>query len=191
MTEFLMKIKPAPRTPRKIRDELSKMHVTLGPTVGLMRTKGIKYIPAIISSAFACGEDEIDEQKANPYVSELMRKVNVMIRNYRDDIRTRLSPRIFWPIQTLEMKEVKDELEILLTNDLFSKEDPNDRKLAEEDLKNCILSKEMEKMTPEQRIDDHIDFLNGNMRLWGEFFKGAYEIHKQHNVEMWFHIIGL
>lgn len=45
-------------------------------------------------------------------------------------------------------------------------------------------------MTPEQRIDHCIDFLNENMRKWGEFFKKAYDIHRQRNVRMWLHIVG-
>ncbi|MEM3712097.1 MAG: hypothetical protein QXR97_00950 [Thermoproteota archaeon] len=46
-------------------------------------------------------------------------------------------------------------------------------------------------MEPEQLINSRIDSMNSFMKAWGEFFKKAYDIHKQYNVKMWFHIIGL
>ncbi|MEM3775029.1 MAG: hypothetical protein QXX92_08565 [Candidatus Bathyarchaeia archaeon] len=63
--------------------------------------------------------------------------------------------------------------------------------IAAEYIKRTGVSYEEEQMTPEQRIDDRIDFMNILLREWGEFFKQVYEIYKQHNVKMWLHIEGV
>jgi len=157
-----------------------------------MKKKGIKYILEIIRAALACGENELNEVCAKSLVAQLMKEVKVVIRCSRDSIRTEFSPRIFWPVEVLDVKEVKDDVETLTTNDLLSKNDPEDRKIGEKELlEDIVPSKEEEKMTPEQRIDAEIDFRNRNLRAWGDFFKRAYEIHKQYNAEFWFHVIGL
>lgn len=77
-----------------------------------MKSKGLKYIPAIIDSASAWGEKEVEETGKNPCVSYLMNKVEVMIKKCRDNIR--IDPRtggpglkIFWPVEVLDVEEVK------------------------------------------------------------------------------------
>jgi len=196
MTEYWMVIKLEPKMRRKIREELRKMYMILAGESWLMEKKGLKYIPAIINSAYAYGEKEVEEAKKNQYVSELMAKVDVVIKKYPDNIRIDRKTygpglKFFWPVEVLEMEEVKKELEILLTRELFSKDNPEDRKIAEEDIKRTGLSIGEEEMEPEQRIDSRIDFFNRNMRKWGEFFKEVYEVYKQHNVKMWLHIEGV
>ncbi|MEM3449780.1 MAG: hypothetical protein QXP38_13095, partial [Nitrososphaerota archaeon] len=120
MTEYWMVIKPMPKAPRKIREELKKMYIVLAGESWLMEKRGLKYIPAIIRSAYSYGEKEVEEVKKNQYVSELMCKVNVIIKKYPDNIRVdpktwRRGLKFFWPVEVLEVKEVKDELEMLLT----------------------------------------------------------------------------
>ncbi|MEM4169492.1 MAG: hypothetical protein QXZ66_03100 [Thermoproteota archaeon] len=195
MTEYWMVIKPMPKAPRKIREELKKIYIVLAGESWLMEKKGLKYIPAIIRSAYAYGEKEVEEAKKNPIVSELMSKVDVMIKKYPDNIRVdpktlRSGLKIFWPVEVLEIKEVKDELEMLLTKTFFSKDNPEDRMIAEEYIKRTGVSYQEEQMTPDQRITYRIDFMNGFMKEWGEFFKRVYEIHRQHNIKMWFHVEG-
>jgi len=191
-----MVVKPAPKSPRKIREKLKHMSMPAIGSSWLMKSKGLKYIPAIIDSAFAYGEKEVEEVKKDPYVSELMVKVDVVIKKYPDDIRIDRKTygpglKFFWPVEVLEVEEVRKELEILLTRELFSKDNPEDRKIAEEDIKRFGLPIGWEKMEPEQRINQDIDFFNGNMRKWGEFFKEVYEVYKQYNVKMWLHIEGV
>jgi len=192
MTEYWIVVKPAPKTPRKIRERLK--HISMS-AVGSwrMKSKGLKYIPAIIDSAYAWGEKEVEEAKKDPIVSYLMGKVEVMIKKCRDNIRANpetLGPdfKIFWPVEVLDLEEVRKELEILLTRELFSKDNPEDRRIAEEDIKRTGLAIGEEEMKSEQRIDSRIDFFNRNMRKWGEFFKEVYEVYKQYNVKMWLHI---
>jgi hypothetical protein len=189
-----MVVKPAPKTPRKIREKLKHMSMS---AVGSwrMKSKGLKHIPAIIDSAYAWGEKEVEEAKKDPIVSYLMGKVEVMIKKCRDNIRANpetLGPdfKIFWPVEVLDLEEVKKELQTLLTTNLFSKDNPEDRKIAEEDIKRTGLSIGEEEMEPEQRIDSRIDFMNRDMKAWGEFFKEVYEVYKQHNIKMWLHIEG-
>ncbi|MEM3449197.1 MAG: hypothetical protein QXZ66_03095 [Thermoproteota archaeon] len=91
----------------------------------------------------------------------------------------------------MDVEEVESELEVLLTKNLFSKDNPEDRRIAEEDIKRFGLAIGEERMEPEQLIDSRIDFMNENMKKWGEFLKEARDIHKQHNVKMWLHIEGV
>ncbi|MBO3770127.1 MAG: hypothetical protein QXS51_02860 [Thermoproteota archaeon] len=79
----------------------------------------------------------------------------------------------------------------MLTKNLFSKDNPEDRLIAEEDIRRTGLAIGEEQMEPKQLINSRIDSMNSFMKAWGEFFKKAYDIHKQYNVKMWFHIIGL
>jgi len=41
-------------------------------------------------------------------------------------------------------------------------------------------------MTPEQRVDWNIDFLNKWFKHWAELFRKAYEIRERYKVEVWF-----
>jgi len=196
MTEYWMVIKLEPKMRRKIREELRKMYMILAGESWLMEKKGLKYIPAIINSAYAYGEKEVEEAKKNQYVSELMSKVDVVIKKYPDNIRIDRKTygpglKFFWPVEVLEMEEVKKELEILLTRELFSKDNPEDRKIAEEYIRRTGVSYQEEHLTPEQRIAYRIDFVNGFMKEWGKFLKRIYEIYKQHNIKMWLHIEGV
>jgi len=196
MTEYWMVIKLEPKMRRKIREELRKMYMALAGESWLMEKKGLKYIPAIINSAYAYGEKEVEEAKKNPYVSYLMSKVNVVIKKYPDNIRVdpktwRRGLKFFWPVEVFEIKEVKDELETLLTKTFFSKDNPEDRMIAEEYIRRTGVSCQEEHLTPEQRIAYRIDFMNGFMKEWGKFLKRIYEIYKQHNVKMWLHIEGV
>ncbi|MGB9717722.1 MAG: hypothetical protein ACPL4E_04705 [Thermoproteota archaeon] len=116
MTEYWLVIKSAPQIPSKIREELKKMHFVLFGERRLMEKKGLKYIPAIIRSAFAYGEEEVEEAKKDPIISYLMSKVKVMIKKYGDNVRVDPKTRghglkFFWPIEVLDVKEVKNELE--------------------------------------------------------------------------------
>ncbi|MEM3649060.1 MAG: hypothetical protein QW506_07870 [Thermoproteota archaeon] len=201
MTEYWMVIKFGPKTPKKIKEKWRKNYYMKHylPLVGedwLMEKKGFKYIPTIISSVYAYGEKEVEEAKKNPIVSELMSKVDVVIKKYPDNIRIDpktqgRGPKFFWPVEVLEIKEVKDELEMLLTKTFFSKDNPKDRMIAAEYIKRTGVSHREEQMTPEQRIDNRVSFMNAYLKELGEFLKRAYEFSKQHNVKMWFHIEGV
>ncbi len=191
MTEYWMVIKPEPKASRRVREEVRKMHTVLAGEDWLMEKKGLRYIPAIIRSAYAYGRKEVEEAKKDPIVSELMSKVNVMIKKSPDNIRIDRETygsglKFFWPVEVLEVKEVKDELEMLLMKSFFSKDNPEDRRIAEEYIKRTGLSYGEEQMTPEQRIDDRIPYMNAYLRECGEFFERAYEIYKQHNVKIGF-----
>ncbi|MBO3754690.1 MAG: hypothetical protein FGF53_07445 [Candidatus Brockarchaeota archaeon] len=90
----------------------------------------------------------------------------------------------------MEVKEVEEELEMLLTKTFFSNDNPEDRAIAEEYIRRTGVGYREEQMTQEQRIDHRIPLMNAYLREWGEFFKRAYEIYKRHNVKMWFHVEG-
>lgn len=77
-----------------------------------------------------------------------------MIRKCRDNIRVNPKTpgpdlKIFRPVEVLNIEEVRNELEVLLTKNLFSKDNPEDRRIAEEDIKRTGLAIGEEKMEPE------------------------------------------
>ncbi|MBO3770128.1 MAG: hypothetical protein JTT15_06985 [Candidatus Brockarchaeota archaeon] len=53
MIEYWMVIKPAPNTPRNIVEKVKMWMRVIGSRY--MKSKGLKYIPAIIDSAYAWG----------------------------------------------------------------------------------------------------------------------------------------
>ncbi|MBO3833193.1 MAG: hypothetical protein FGF51_07430 [Candidatus Brockarchaeota archaeon] len=71
-------------------------------------------------------EKEVEEAKKDPVVSYLMSRVEIMIKKCRDNIRVdprTLGPglKIFWPIEVLDVEEVRKELEVLLTGTCFQR----------------------------------------------------------------------
>lgn len=71
---------------------------------------------------------------------------------------------------------------------MFSKEDLKEFKI------NVVIPKEElrdREQTHDDLIDKGIEYNNKYMKWWGEFFKGAYEIHRKYNAEMWFLVISI
>ncbi|MEM2930987.1 MAG: hypothetical protein QW797_09055, partial [Thermoproteota archaeon] len=81
---------------RRIREKLKKMSISAIGSSWYMKSKGLKYISAIIDSAFAWKEKEVEEAKKDPVVSYLLSRVEVMIRKCRDNIG--VNPKTMGPI---------------------------------------------------------------------------------------------
>ncbi|MEM2914799.1 MAG: hypothetical protein QXH91_05300 [Candidatus Bathyarchaeia archaeon] len=178
----------------------------------LMIEKGLKYIPSIVDSMFfsvgrILRELNLDWEfggckflrnyealkremrKTYPNAAELMEKVKVKVRG--DKFFRKMSGGILygllWPVEVVGLREVADEVGFLLKGNVFSKDNPMDKKLIEERMKSIHFSKEeLKAKTYDQLIEEHILSFNGYMKHWGEFFKRAYEVHQKYKAEMWF-----
>jgi hypothetical protein len=168
----------------------------------VMAKKGLKYIPGIINSMFfALGEilqrlgldwefggcsfmrnyEAVKrEMKAiYPYAAELMERVRVKIRGDKTFRQMSANPYgLLWPVEVIGLKEVMDEVEILLKEEILSKDDPRDREIVREFIKACRHE------PPEQVNDEDIDVVNNNLRKFGKLFKEVYEVHKKYNIPL-------
>jgi hypothetical protein len=168
----------------------------------VMVKKGLKYIPGIINSMFfALGEilqrlklewkfggcsfmrnhEAVrNEVKAiYPYAAELLEKVKVKIRGDKTFRQMSANPYgLLWPVEVIGLKEVMDEVEILLKGEILSKDDPRDREIVREFIK--AYGHE----PPEQVTDEDIEVVNDKLRKFGKFFKEVYEVHKKYNIPL-------
>lgn len=168
----------------------------------LMLHKGLKYIPEIIDSMIFGLDKALDrlhlerpapkyrkvikEEMRNlyPHSAELMKKVNASIKKIEGfDI----SYFFCWPVEVVGLKEVSDEVDVLLKGNLFSNDNLKDRKIFEKAIGDMGFSRdELEKKPLNQLIDEAIEYKNARMKRWGKFFKGAYEIQKEYSVQLYF-----
>ncbi len=184
----------------------------------LMMRKGFKYLPEIIDSAafslarllklynidFDYGIYRLirnpDMVKKGikgmyPHAAELMEKVNVKIKKIKG---LDYGEYYFcWPVNVVGLEEVMGEVERLLEKNMFSKDNLEDRRMIEEleekfNIDVIISREELKDREPthDDFIDKHIEYENKQMKWWGEFFKGAHEIHRKYNVEMWFLVVS-
>lgn len=169
----------------------------------LMFHKGLKYVPEVVDSMiFGVGEilsrlhlewppapkywRTIKDEMKNlyPHAAELMKKVDAGIKMIRGFDRSHF---FCWPVEVVGLKEVMEEVEILLKRDLFSEDDPRDRSIFEKAIEDMGFSRdELEKRPLDQLIDEAIEHKNVRMKQWGEFFLGAYEIRRKYNVPLFF-----
>ncbi|MEM3448638.1 MAG: hypothetical protein QXU11_09735 [Thermoproteota archaeon] len=177
----------------------------------LMVQKGLKYIPDIIDSmsyfsiSRIIGELGLDQEsgwkrlredyeflrkgmeKAFSYAAVLMDKVKPVIRGdgyFRK--KTQLPYGLLWPVDVFGLREVMDEVNILLKEGLFSETNPKDREIVKKWMRRyCISKKELNEKTEEQLIAEYTLFLNEYVRHFGNIFKKSYEIYKKYNIDMW------
>ncbi|MGB9709732.1 hypothetical protein [Infirmifilum uzonense] len=180
----------------------------------LMVQKGLKYIPDIIDSmsyfsvsrimetlgldqesGWKCLREDYESlkkemEKTYPYATLLIDKVKPVVRSDRYFRRiTQLPYGLLWPVDVFGLREVMDEVGILLKEGLFSKANPKDREIAKKWMKRYHISKkELNEKTEEQLVDEYTSFLSEYVRHFGNIFKKSYEVYKKYNVEMWFTI---
>jgi len=172
------------RIPSKARREFHSLSISDAPE--LMRRKGLKYIPAVISSTKPLHEEELRGFLQRPEVAELSKRFKMRVKRFRGDPACQFKLfQIQWSAELVGLEEVERELKYL-ESEPFSKQDESDRLIAEERL-DRVLTEELKKsMTPEQRVDWNIDILNRWSKNWAELFRKAYEIRERYKVEVWF-----
>ena len=171
------------RIPSKVRREFHSLSISNAPE--LMRRKGLKYIPAVISSTKPLHEEEVEGALKSSEVVELSKRFKMRVKRFRGEPGSAKLFQIQWSAELVGLEEVERELR-LLESEPFSKQDESDRMIAEEDLRQTSLTEDLKLMTPEQRVDWNIDFLNKWFKHWAELFRKAYEIRERYKVEVWF-----
>ncbi len=170
----------------------------------LMFHKGLRYVPEIIDSmVFGLYKvadklnlnwppapkywNKMKEEMGNlyPHLTELMKKVDPSIKRIRGFNRSYF---FCWPVGVVKLKEVSDEVDILLKGDLFSSDDQKDREIFEKVIKMDMgfSEDEFKKKSLSQLMDEVVKRENTYMKQWGVFFKGAYGIQRKHNVQLFF-----
>ncbi|MEM2172986.1 MAG: hypothetical protein QXS66_07040 [Thermoproteota archaeon] len=188
----------APPEARKELKELEsqtydEIHLILG--IPFMLSKGLKYIPTILAWAFEEGGSVGDEHPKE--LSKKMKKM--MLEIYKElasrvDVKIERSPqggrRAVWPSETLDLKEVQEEAELLAKSEeiLLKMDDKRDYWML---FRHAIAYEvhPWEKLTFKERLRKHMEMENKHFRAWGNFFLKALELHRKYpNVKFWFTI---
>jgi len=181
----------------------------------LMAQKGFRYLPEIIDSAtfllimlsdrynidlrhgifrLIRNTDIVKEgiRETYPHAAELMEKVDAKVKRIKG-----LDEEEYyfcWPVNVIGLKDVMAEVEKLLNEEMFSKNDPEDREMVFEWLEkfsdSFFKERARTKSLTSDEVDEWIERWNKHMERWGKFFKGAYDIHRKYNAEMWFLVVS-
>jgi hypothetical protein len=204
MTEFHLVIEVSSKASKRARKELEQLESAWvdWDNVQMMQLRGLKYVPTILYTGEAIFDDPL-EYRFEPFAigiglpssyfeevgrvfNSLMEKVKVRLRRKNEMVKHAL-----WPSETLNLKEVQDEVNWLVTKALMSRENPEDRKLVEKLLPHIHLRNE-EKLTLEEKIDRMIEIENKRSRELGSFLLKALEIHKKyHGSKFWLYVMML
>ncbi|MCX8183276.1 MAG: hypothetical protein N3F08_02495 [Crenarchaeota archaeon] len=109
-----------------------------------------------------------------PHVAELTKEIDISIKrmpSYEGKVF------LLWPIEVIGIPTVMEEVEALLKGNVFSGEDPGDRRFMER-----IMAEE--KPSWAKTVNEFIETTNRGLVKRGKFLKGAYEIYKKYNVQL-------
>lgn len=197
----------------KARHEIYKR---MGLSVGMigyelkfMLYKGIKYIPAIVYTAWKLERSYERPMYCKSFegiismTEELSRVLIGAYRKLRKKVKGARTlkkwrhlrieeawceldtPRVAWPPETLDVEEVQEEIKRLAEDgDLLSKDKPEDREFAKRHImatEHLYYRMEGEVVEPlDIRIDSLIEHVNRASRAWGEYFKAIRNIHHKY-----------
>lgn len=173
--------------PREAKKELEELDFSFYyPSIDFMLRRGLKYLPAILCSALRAKtiSYEWGEDLTEPF-NHLKRKVNVKVVKYyhclwRGELRAK------WPIRVLGLKEVSDEMNWILENNIVMEKDKEDAKLLKKWLKHSSYIEEKKKDALKHMTED----VNIVTKEWVKFLMKAYEVHKRYSVTFWMRVIG-
>jgi len=183
----------------------------------LMMQRGLTYLPEIIDSTtfafyrlsdhynvpvergaylFMRNENMVKEglREMYPHAAKLAEKVDVRVKMIRNIGYGKYY--FCWPVEVVGLEEVREEVKRLLGESIFSKDDQRDREMVRVWLEKFEIGgpsfqEEIKtKGVTNEEINEDIEHWNSHMRRWGEFFNGAYEIHRKYNAEMWFLVVS-
>ncbi len=140
--------------------------------------KGLKHIATMLATAY---DLKFSKRSGMKEVYERLRhRGKAWVRNTHPwGPCNYVARRVFWSCKILDLKEVRDEVEVLTSGPLLSREDPEDRKLVER----------ATKRPSEQAIDENIGILNMETRHTGAFLTRAMEFHHKYpDMKFWFFV---
>ncbi|MBO3755404.1 MAG: hypothetical protein FGF53_11120 [Candidatus Brockarchaeota archaeon] len=196
----------------KAEDEIRKK-MGVSPTMvnfefKFMLHKGIKYIPAIVYTAFKLRRSY---ESFEEWGMSLTREQNRMLVGAYMRLRMRVkgartlrrgeylrpkeegwcelyTTRVAWPPETLDLKEVQEEIKRLTEGgDLLSKDDPEDREFTRRHLMENESDYYKEK--GEALTDIRIEYVNLKSRAWGEYLKAIHDVHHKYpDIKFYLHV---
>lgn len=213
MIDHSVTIKVSIKTPWNVLKEVKKIGSVrfFWPDIELMQLKGLRYIPSIIYTSNFLSSDSSKYRNPFPeFEVELppsqIEEVNRTFELLRQKVSVKIVTREFyrkgefhkeesvkWPAEVLDLKEVQDEINRLATSSLLSKDNPEDRKMAEEfglrtDLFEWFGRKGKE--TLDEKIDATIEYENEKGKKIADFFLNVLEIHRKYpDARLWFHMV--
>ncbi|MCX8183619.1 MAG: hypothetical protein N3F08_04295 [Crenarchaeota archaeon] len=183
MSNYYLKIRISSKTPWKARKELRqyKSKVIFWDDIELMQYKGFRYIPTIVYTADFIAEDPSDFLFSriglpNSYFEEIIKtfmelRQKVSVRIVRPKRRGEYA---LWPNDVLNLNEVREEVNRLVTYPLLSKENPEDRRIVEKPLRSS--STWYKEIPFDEKIDREIEFENEVVRNYGIYFSRLIDI---------------
>jgi len=150
----------------------------------VMWRKGLRYLSTIVATAFDLRF--MKREGIKEIFEELKRKVKVWIKsgdpwghsNY-------IVPRVLWPCEILDLKEVQDEIKIITSGFSLSKENPEDVEIVQQSMRRFW----KEKKIPAEELISNIESLDACIRKLGTLLTMATEIHhKYHEKKFWFYV---
>jgi hypothetical protein len=205
MTEFHLVIEVSSKTSKRARKELEQLESAWvdWDNVQMMQLRSLKYVPTILYTSEAIFDDPLEYrfesfaigiglpssyfEEVGRVFNSLMERVKVRLRRKNEMVKHAL-----WPSETLDLKEVQDEVNWLVTKALMSRENPEDRKLAEKFLPYLHYINLDEKLTFDEKIDKVIEDENEWSKELGSFLSKASEAHKKHpNARFWLYVMML
>ena len=151
----------------------------------VMWQKSLKNIATILQTARDLRPSE--EGETREIYNRLRQKVKVWVRTKCHEVDNYIAKRAFWPSEVLDVKEVQDEIKILVSGDLLSKESKEDRRIVELAIK--WLPDEEKRKPIEVIVDRWIGLLNNRIRRLGLLLGRATEIHRRYpDTRFWFYV---
>ncbi|MEM2941034.1 MAG: hypothetical protein QW304_05735 [Thermoproteota archaeon] len=215
MIDHSVTIKVSIRTPWKALNEGKKIGSVWfsWPDIEMMQLKGLRYIPSIIYTSNFLSSDSSKYRNPFPeFEVELppshLEEVNRTFELLRQKVGVKIVEREFhrkgefykeesikWPVEILDLKEVQGEINQLATSPLLSKDNPEDRKMAEELGSRTDLFKwfgRRGKETLDEKIDATIEYENEKGKKIADFFLKVLEIHRKYpDARIWFYTVVL
>lgn len=183
-----------------------------------MLHKGIKYIPAIVYTAYElrrnyelpkyytafelCISLTRDQSRLLVGAYRKLRKKVKGARTLGKNERLRSErwgegnvTRVVWPPKVLDLEEVQEEMKRLTEGgDLLSKDDPKDGGFTKKylmDTEHTTYRAKDEAVEPlDVRINGHIGYVNCKSRAWGEYLKAIHSIHHKYpDTKFYLHVM--
>ncbi|MBO3842813.1 MAG: hypothetical protein FGF48_10445 [Candidatus Brockarchaeota archaeon] len=156
----------------------------------IMLNKGLGYVPAIVYTVW--GEPtsprwfpRICDERMKATYSELRQRVEVRVRRDSWLKGVRCWTRAEWPIAVLGLKEVRDEVRLLLDGVLLSEGSPEDRELVRG------MMKSHEGLTDE-RVIEEIKNYNAKFKEIGVFLEKVAEVYDEYPAaKFWIARVGI
>ncbi|MBO3798537.1 MAG: hypothetical protein QW491_01650 [Thermoproteota archaeon] len=150
--------------------------------------KGLRHMATILATAYDLKFSK--REGIREVYEQLRRKVKAWIRSeYPWGHGDYIVPRVFWPCEILDLKEVQDEIKVLASGEIFlCRENQEDRRIMWQAVKR-IAKRDMPTEEIDKKINDNLGIINAFMKDVGTFLtKTTGFHHKYPKMRFWFYV---